>query len=149
MSHSEVVTQSGAPFGSRNEAESLRLERFLAASHVFGPDARRPHWRSVQAESRSGSVAGADTLSTVTATLGRLYLDQGHLEEAGKIFERVLAANPADAGATEGLDLLGTARRALEEGVAEDPGRVSGRSKRRIQRLERFLRRVSRSSSKA
>ena len=73
----------------------MRLQRFLAASDVFGPDARRPLWRWVQAESRSASVGGAGTLSTFTATLGRLYLDQGHLGEAEKIFERVLAANPA------------------------------------------------------
>ena len=46
-------------------------------------------------------AAGAS--ARATATLGRLYLDQGHPAEARRIFSELLAADPASEAAREGL----------------------------------------------
>ncbi|MCP3957563.1 MAG: tetratricopeptide repeat protein [bacterium] len=47
--------------------------------------------------------------SAATATLGELYLKQGHREEAERIFHRVLEQDPGNAAALAGLEKLGGA----------------------------------------
>ena len=56
-----------------------------------------------------GEGEEADLLSEqpeATATLGGLYLEQGHLEEAERVFRRVLEEEPEDTGARRGLERL-------------------------------------------
>ncbi len=52
-----------------------------------------------------------------TATLGKLYLDQGHLEDAVQTFEEVLSREPDRLDAQEGL---AEARRRLGETLAAE-----------------------------
>ncbi len=52
-------------------------------------------------------IAGEES---ATATLGELYLKQGHREEAERIFNRVLAQDPGNHAALEGLERLGKRR---------------------------------------
>ncbi len=68
-----------------------------------------------------------------TATLGELYLSQGHRQEAQNIFERVLEAQPDNPAAREGLE---SARR-----QAEPAGR-QGVTARKVALLQDFLKRV-------
>jgi len=68
-----------------------------------------------------------------TATLGELYLSQGHRQEAQTIFERVLEAQPNHPGAREGLE---TARRQAEPAVRQ------GVTARKVAMLQDFLKRV-------
>ncbi len=48
---------------------------------------------------------------SATATLGELYLRQGHLDEAERIFQEVLEREPGNAAATSGLGRIEEARR--------------------------------------
>lgn len=59
-----------------------------------------------------------------TVTLGRLYLDQGHPEEAQAIFEKVLARDPENEAAQSGLERAreaAAAAQAEHEGTPEAP----------------------------
>jgi tetratricopeptide (TPR) repeat protein len=68
-----------------------------------------------------------------TATLGELYLSQGHRQEAQTIFERVLEAQPDHPGAREGLETaLRQAAPAVRQGVTA----------RKVAMLQDFLKRV-------
>jgi hypothetical protein len=116
---------------ARVDPRKLSLD--LAGSDVFGVEARRPQWRRVKAELRSRRNSELTTERTVTATLGKLYMDQGHVEEAESIFEQILAVDPDHPVA---LKALGSLR------VARMP--AVGQGAREIRRLERFLGRVSR-----
>ncbi len=58
-----------------------------------------------------------ETEEAATATLGELYLSQGHLDEAEEIFDRVLKQDPGNAAALEGKAKLESAR--VSEAAAE------------------------------
>jgi tetratricopeptide (TPR) repeat protein len=82
-----------------------------------------------------------DRGAAATATLGALYLAQGHLEDARETFEQVLGRDPEDVEARAGLEEV--ARRqaatvALPLPVAADPGR----NRAKIEALERYLGRI-------
>ena len=68
-----------------------------------------------------------------TATLGELYLSQGHRQEAQTIFERVLEAQPNHPSAREGLE---SARRQAVPAVRQ------GVTARKVAMLQDFLKRV-------
>jgi tetratricopeptide (TPR) repeat protein len=60
--------------------------------------------------------------AAATATLGDLYLRQGHLDEAERIFQDVLEREPGNAAAQAGLGRIGEARRPPEpEPVVPEP----------------------------
>lgn len=60
--------------------------------------------------------------AAATATLGDLYLRQGHLDEAERIFQDVLEREPGNAAAQAGLARIGEARRPPEpEPVVPEP----------------------------
>jgi hypothetical protein len=69
-------------------------------------------WRPLAAPAWSrlpGGVAAASRLQSApalsgTPTLAQLYLEQGHAEEAGKLFEQVLRREPENEAARAGLD---------------------------------------------
>ena len=61
-----------------------------------------------------GAPAPGSVPSLATATLGDLYLRQGHLEEAEEIFREVLHREPASAAAQEGLARIDRRRRPLD-----------------------------------
>ncbi|MDY7093541.1 MAG: tetratricopeptide repeat protein [Acidobacteriota bacterium] len=70
--------------------------------------------------------AGGQQEEPVSATLGQLYLQQGHTEEAEKIFRRVLEREPAHPIALAGLETLAKSRAAevaepLEAAVDQEP----------------------------
>ncbi|MDX1385379.1 MAG: tetratricopeptide repeat protein, partial [Thermoanaerobaculia bacterium] len=83
--------------------------------------------RDLAALRESVATLPASPLATaaprVTATLGWLYLDQGHRRDAARIFEQVLAERPGDARAREGLARArgrGGGGRSAGEAVAAD-----------------------------
>ena len=55
--------------------------------------------------SPSGKLSPEGDDDVATVTLGSLYLKQGHLEEAAKIFEKVLEQDPQNHAALSGLNL--------------------------------------------
>ncbi len=56
------------------------------------------------------TAVGEPDEEPATATLGELYLKQGHLEEAERIFRQVLEQEPGNRSALEGLEQLGKRR---------------------------------------
>lgn len=89
-----------------------------------------------------------------SATLGRLYLEQGHLEEAERSFRAVLDFRPDDAAAARGLDEVARRReasRSARDETASDrgdelpmsPSRPTGSlTDRKIGALRKYLRKI-------
>ena len=80
----------------------------------------------------SEPTAPADDLddtasSPATATLGELYLRQGHFEEAANIFRQVLAKDPVNTAARDGLDKI-EAREAARKSMSA-PGEATEETK--------------------
>ena len=79
--------------------------------------------RAAEAETTE-TKAEANTESasedSATATLGELYLGQGHLDEAEEIFDRVLRHDPGNAAALAGKAKLETARRKDQDLTPEE-----------------------------
>jgi hypothetical protein len=69
-----------------------------------------------------------------TATLGDLYLSQGHTEEAAEIFRGVLANDPDNAAARAGLERLELDAAALLRGSA-----LQGLTEKKVAMLRRYL----------
>jgi len=73
-------------------------------------------------------VPGREEPPGATVTMGELYLRQGHLAEAERIFRLVLAQNPGNLAAQAGLASLTTGRKAevaREAEVGTEPGIVA------------------------
>ena len=90
------------------------------------------------AEGRPAPASSA----TPTATLGELYLAQGHRGEAAAIFQRVLEADPENRRARAGLERLrgtGKPAAAVQSGAA---GGGAGRKADRAAALRSYLRRL-------
>jgi tetratricopeptide (TPR) repeat protein len=92
-----------------------------------------------------------------TATLGELYLRQGHLSEATRIFREVLEREPENTAARQGLALLAARqqeRRPLEirELLAGyEPGPEGGAAERKARKaflLTRYLERIRRGGAR-
>ena len=81
----------------------------------------------------------------LTATLGELYLRQGHLGEAEGIFRRILEVEPANLAALAGLEEVRNRRRAVP---SEAGGAASGVSARKASALRNYLERVRRGASR-
>jgi hypothetical protein len=86
-----------------------------------------------------------------TVTLGELYLRQGHLTEAGRIFQEVLRHEPDSSAAQEGLERLAAVRAEKRPLVARDllagyePGHEGGEAETRARKawvLSGYLRRL-------
>lgn len=77
-----------------------------------------------------------------TATLGELYLRQGHLGEAGRIFHQVLERDPDNEAALRGLESIARRRTAeLGTGGSTTGGQpeVKGLTSRKILLLQKYL----------
>lgn len=72
-----------------------------------------------------------------TATLGEIYLRQGHREEAETIFQRVLESHPESSAALEGLE---SARRQGDGSGSK--GRPAGLTARKVAALQGYLKRL-------
>ena len=87
-----------------------------------------------------------------TATLGEIYLRQGHADEAERIFREVLEREPGNGAALAGLERIEEARRvqAVPQAVALDAGRLlagfrpagGGTTARKVFLLNRYLDRI-------
>lgn len=89
-----------------------------------------------------------------SATLGRLYLEQGHLEEAERTFRAVLEQRPDDSVAARGLEEVVRRRAAAPEGEGEDTAAgwsataaaaarpLSSLTQRKVETLRGYLRRI-------
>lgn len=108
------------PFGSEWQIHPDVFARQVAEGEVFGSRSRVTEGGS---KGLTGTAVDADAVS---ATLGWLYLEQGHLEDAEEIFRLVLDRQPGDARARDGQREVARRRRAA----------------RRVARLNRFLDRV-------
>lgn len=80
-----------------------------------------------------------DAGATATATLGALYLAQGHLDDAWITFEQVLERDPEDAEASAGLEEI--ERRLGTDKAASEPA-VSGSNRGKIALLRDYLGRI-------
>lgn len=89
-----------------------------------------------------------------TATLGEIYLRQGHLSEAARIFHEVLQREPDNAAAREGLARLAALR---EEGrplearellAGYEPEGEAGANARKVYLLTRYLERIRREGAR-
>lgn len=114
----------GEEGGAGLEAPADARER--AASGVHPPEA--------------GSAA-AEREPPATVTLGQLYLRQGHLDEAERIFRRVLERDPDNPAAREGV---ARATEATGAEITAAPPAVSGApvanlTEMKVQLLERYL----------
>ncbi|MEA2563324.1 MAG: hypothetical protein QOH06_4828 [Acidobacteriota bacterium] len=84
-----------------------------------------------------------------TATLGEIYLRQGHADEAERIFREVLEREPGNGAALAGLEQIEETRR-VPQSVALDAGRLlagfrpggGGTTARKIFLLNRYLDRI-------
>jgi hypothetical protein len=85
-----------------------------------------------------------------SATLGELFLAQGHLDEAEHEFRAVLAARPADPTARAGLEQIARRRpapappEAVPVAVARATG--PGLTRRKVETLRGYLERLRRAS---
>lgn len=77
-----------------------------------------------------------------TATLGDLYLQQGHLEEAEETFRAVLSREPGHVQATAGLDAVGRRRRELNAEALLGQAAPTGLTARKIRTLQSYLERI-------
>jgi hypothetical protein len=88
---------------------------------------------------------------TGTATLGELYLRQGYLVEAERIFRQVLTRDPENEPALKGLETIGHKRAAAlsaSELLTGDVAEVRGVSARKILLLERYLKTLRRGAQR-
>lgn len=81
-----------------------------------------------------------------TATLGELYLRQGHLEEAERIFEEVLRREPGNPSAQAGLSRL--ASLAAVTAAPPTPAGVAGVNARKAFVLRQYLQRIREGSQR-
>ena len=119
MAAPPVVEQPVRPEGDPQISEAV--DRMLAAES--------PQQAPEPVEFDGGAAA--------TATLGALYLAQGHLDDARRTFEQVLARDPEDAEAIAGLEELARRERPAQPVEVEQPSR--GLAGRRIERLRSYL----------
>jgi len=96
-------------------------------------------------------VATPAAQPAATATLGELYLRQGHLAEAGRIFQEILRREPESPAAHDGLERLAALRAERRPLVARDllagyePGHEGGEAETRARKawvLNGYLRRL-------
>jgi tetratricopeptide (TPR) repeat protein len=104
-SHDDPFAGLGAGLGDPDDWSHLQREGIF-----LGPAARPAP--AVNGASAAPAHAAPVAQPEVTATLGRLYLDQGHLAEAEAIFSGLLAREPEHAEARTGMFEI-AARRAL------------------------------------
>jgi tetratricopeptide (TPR) repeat protein len=81
-----------------------------------------------------------------TATLGELYLRQGHLEEAERIFEEVLRREPGNPSAQAGLARLASLTAATA--AAPPPAGAAGVNARKAFVLRQYLQRIREGSQR-
>ncbi|HYH46900.1 MAG TPA: hypothetical protein VEG34_14550, partial [Thermoanaerobaculia bacterium] len=85
-----------------------------------------------------------------TATLGEIYLRQGHADEAERIFLEVLEREPGNGAALAGLERIGEKRHAVPQSMTLDAGRLlagfrpggGGTTARKVFLLNRYLDRI-------
>ncbi len=82
------------------ESPSAALESALPVAAAEPAPALPPSPEPAPQAPASSAPEGA----LPTATLGELYLSQGHIDEAEQIFQRILAADPGHGGALRGLE---------------------------------------------
>jgi len=92
----------------------------------------------VHEQAASTEASALPATREVSATLGELYLQQGHAGDAAKIFQQVLERSPADEAATEGL------RSALRGADAGAGGAPKPSRALRVERLRAYLERIRR-----
>lgn len=103
---------------SEGDAEPASLSQPIASPLVALEEAVAPPTaqllpRAVETEeAESDAEPSPVSRPAATVTLGELYLQQGHVAEAERIFEEVLAQDPGNLAAAEGLHAL---REALAE----------------------------------
>jgi len=137
-------TALAAPFSPREIGEEVERETIEEPfDEVFAASPAPPRLPEVSA----GPPA--------SATLGRLYLEQGHLEDAERTFRAVLEQRPDDAVAARGLEEV-VRRRAAPEGSGDDtasgwsgnaaptaPSRpLTSLTQRKVETLRAYLRRI-------
>jgi len=162
--HEAPPAPAPPPWGRRSRMEELEREETAFAAPQFSP---REIGAEVERETieepfdevfaaspappRLPQVAAGPPAS---ATLGRLYLEQGHLEEAERTFRAVLEQRPDDAVAARGLEEAVRRRAApadadddtatgWSDGAAGRP--IASLTQRKVEALRSYLRKIRRS----
>ena len=142
LSANETATASSLDSLAEDDAAVETLFPQLCTEDFLEPfrralDASWAHFLAVESQTTTlaselpepepapAAVAATAAAPAATVTLGELYLRQGHVAEAERIFAEVLAQDPANLAAAEGLHALREAMADLSEPsealVADEP----------------------------
>lgn len=122
-----VEGERGRGAGAVTGLDAPAVARERAASDLPAPEA---------------GAAGAEREPPATVTLGQLYLRQGYLDEAERIFRRVVERDPDNPVARSELEkLMERAARVEITAVppASDQAPAAGLTERKVQLLDRYL----------
>jgi tetratricopeptide (TPR) repeat protein len=140
-SRPEEAAAQAEPGGADTQAVEAAQDQSLAAD-------LEPEPAAVDAETAPPVAAPrpaperADPGSGATATLGALYLAQGHLEDARRTFESVLERDPEDAQARAGLATVETRLGRVPEAPTADALEASRVKRATIDHLQDYLNRI-------
>lgn len=110
----------------------------VATAGLPGEAEREPEQEVAEEAPEAAAEEGEE--EPATATLGQLYLRQGHFSEAERIFRRVLDREPENRAAREGLASLPGGAAAASGDEAADPAAVAGELVvRKLELLRRYL----------
>ncbi len=103
----EALPFAGAPAAERVEEAAMGIadETPTEKIGIRPAAAEAPPETEPVAPAVAAAEAEAEEGEAATVTLGGLYLQQGHLEEAAKVFEQVLEQDPTNHAARAGLNL--------------------------------------------
>jgi hypothetical protein len=142
----ELAPEPTQPAGPVPAPEPFSPEPAFELAPPVPPAAEEPFAPSAAPETDvPASPAPRPAAEVATATLGELYLRQGHAGEAERIFGEVLRREPDNATAHEGL----ARARALADGAPAAGGAAPlDLRARKIQRLNGYLDRIRRGSGR-
>lgn len=147
-SRAEVVE---SPFSPRSIGEEVEREMLEEPFDEVLNEGARELPLSGEAEARPFAPPVAASSS---ATLGELYLSQGHLDEAESEFRRVLALRAGEPAALAGLEEIARRRAPTAEPMpapeaAEAPRSPVGLTRRKVATLRAYLERLRRGRERA
>lgn len=134
------MTESESPESADRPAETAEVSPDEPTVALPGDLAHR-YDEELAAESAAASESTSGT-PRATATLGELYLRQGHLDEAAEIFQAVLDRNPGSTRARWGLRRVAAARPAeigADRLLARSAELPSGLTDKKVQVLGAYL----------
>jgi Tfp pilus assembly protein PilF len=139
--------EAAAEDGGLDAVESEAAEAISETSERFVEPAPEPTLEAGVEAHPADDQAGVEEHrageEATSATLGEIYLRQGHVEKAAEIFRRVLDHEPGNPAALQGLErIAGVAPLTAERLLAGQEPEVRGITARKIMMLQRYLERI-------